>query len=81
MKKYDSDHSGRLNFRDFKTCIVPISEEYASILLQRQPFFERRTLPLREYFQRDTRYAYASLMQKLLQTEQQCELIRQRLSR
>lgn len=35
LKKFDSDYDGRLTYFDFEKAVAPVSEEYASILMNR----------------------------------------------
>lgn len=76
LKKFDSDYDGRLTYFDFEKAISPVSEEYASILMNRSSHYQRRAIPLRDYFCRDTRLQFAEVFRKLLATEYQCEQLR-----
>lgn len=73
IKKYDSNFDGRLSYQDFSYALSPISEEYQSILRNRDSYYERRCIPVRDFFTRETRATLRELFRKLLQTEASCE--------
>jgi len=79
IKKYDSNFDGRLSLQDFQAAVSPISEEYQSILRNRDSYYERRCIPVRDFFTRETRSTLRELFRKLLHTEAACEQIRERL--
>ncbi|EGR31118.1 hypothetical protein IMG5_117610 [Ichthyophthirius multifiliis] len=80
FQRYDKDNDGLLQYSDFNDLITPANSEYAYLFKRREPLYCDPENGLFN-FSVETRRLFQKLMNKILQSEVEAELIRQQLNR
>lgn len=81
FRRYEQGGVGKIFIQDFSKAIVPLSKEYAGLLIGRQEFYSLRSKNTKDYFNLDTRNELRLLYKAIFANLKMTECLRLRISR